>query len=105
MKWPWRFTPKGQQATMRQTDTARVGMTHLPCRMRWTAVLLLGGVGYAGQSALYFASLNRNPASINSLLLYVYPVFVALLSWRFNLVRPSRREFGALVIARKEGGS
>lgn len=62
-------------------------------------LLLLGGVGYAGQSALYFASLNRNPASINSLLLYVYPVFVALLSWRFNLVRPSRREFGALVIA------
>ncbi|NOR89951.1 MAG: EamA family transporter [Anaerolineales bacterium] len=38
-------------------------------------LILLGAVGYAGQSALYFAALERNSASLNSLLLYVYPVF------------------------------
>lgn len=62
-------------------------------------LLLLGSLGYAGQSSLYFASLERNPASINSLLLYVYPVFVALLSWIFYRIAPSRREFSAMAIA------
>ncbi len=62
-------------------------------------LLLLGSVGYAGQSSLYFASLSRNPASINALLLYVYPVFVALLSWGVNRVSPSRREVGAMIVA------
>jgi drug/metabolite transporter (DMT)-like permease len=68
----------------------------------WRSTLplfLLGSVGYAGQSTLYFASLERNPASINSLLLYVYPVFVALLNWVFNRSKPSQREFSAMVLA------
>jgi drug/metabolite transporter (DMT)-like permease len=61
-------------------------------------LILLGSVGYTGQSTLYFASLERNPASISSLLLYVYPVFVALLSWVLNRKGPSRREIGATII-------
>jgi drug/metabolite transporter (DMT)-like permease len=68
----------------------------------WRSTLplfLLGSIGYTGQSTLYFASLERNPASINSLLLYVYPVFVALLNWAFNRSRPSQREFAAMVLA------
>jgi drug/metabolite transporter (DMT)-like permease len=64
-----------------------------------TPLILLGSVGYAGQSTLYFASLERNPASITSLLLYVYPVFVALLSWVLYRTRPSRREVGAMIVA------
>jgi drug/metabolite transporter (DMT)-like permease len=62
-------------------------------------LILLGSIGYAGQSALYFASLERNPASITSLLLYVYPVFVALLSWVLHRNSPSRREVSAMIIA------
>lgn len=62
-------------------------------------LLLLGSVGYAGQSSLFFASLERNPASITSLLLYIYPIFVALLSWRVRRVRPTRREVGAMFVA------
>ncbi len=62
-------------------------------------LFLLGSVGYAGQSTLYFTSLERNPASINSLLLYVYPIFVALLNWVMNRKTPSTREFTAMLIA------
>ena len=62
-------------------------------------LFLLGSIGYAGQSTLYFASLERNPASINSMLLYVYPMFVALLGWAINHQSPSRREFGAMILA------
>jgi drug/metabolite transporter (DMT)-like permease len=68
----------------------------------WRSTLplfLLGSVGYAGQSSLYFASLERNPASINSLLLYVYPVFVALLNWMLNQSKPNQKEFAAMILA------
>ena len=62
-------------------------------------LILLGSLGYAGQSTLYFASLERNSASLNSMLLYVYPVFVALLGWAFHHKRPRQREIGAMVIS------
>jgi drug/metabolite transporter (DMT)-like permease len=62
-------------------------------------LILLGSIGYAGQSTLYFASLERNPASINSLLLYVYPMFVALLSWAIYRKSPSQREFTGMFLA------
>ncbi|MEE8120280.1 MAG: DMT family transporter [Anaerolineales bacterium] len=62
-------------------------------------LILLGAVGYTGQSALYFAALERNPASLNSLLLYVYPAFVALFNWFVNHRTLSAREWVALAIA------
>ncbi|MEA1977075.1 MAG: DMT family transporter [Chloroflexota bacterium] len=62
-------------------------------------LVLLGAVGYAGQSALYFAALERNTASLNSLLLYVYPVFVALFNWSLNRRTLSSREWAALALA------
>ena len=62
-------------------------------------LILLGAVGYAGQSALYFAALERNSASLNSLLLYVYPVFVALFNWFLNQRTLSTREWVALALA------
>lgn len=63
------------------------------------ALFLLGALGYFGQSALYFAALERNPASLNGLLLYVYPAMVALLGWLVNHTTLSRREWGAMLIA------
>ncbi|MCJ7823696.1 MAG: DMT family transporter [Anaerolineales bacterium] len=62
-------------------------------------LILLGAVGYAGQSALYFAALERNSASLNSLLLYVYPGFVALFNWFLNQRTLSNREWVALALA------
>jgi len=62
-------------------------------------LFLLGALGYAGQSSFYFAALERNPASLNGLLLYVYPVMVALLGWLVNRSALSRREWGAMVVA------
>jgi drug/metabolite transporter (DMT)-like permease len=62
-------------------------------------LILLGAVGYTGQSALYFAALERNPASISSMLLYVYPAFVALFNWLLNRQTLSAREWVALALA------
>jgi len=62
-------------------------------------LFLLGALGYASQSALYFNALDRNPASLNALLLYVYPIFVVLFGWLINRNTPTRREWGAMVLA------
>ncbi|HKZ53941.1 MAG TPA: DMT family transporter [Anaerolineales bacterium] len=63
------------------------------------ALLALGAIGYAGQSTLYFIGLRRLPASLSSLLLYVYPAFVALLNWAVYRQPVARREWGALALA------
>lgn len=62
-------------------------------------LLLLGGVLYAAQSALFFLGLQRLPASIAVLLLYVYPVFVAVFDWLINRRLPGRRTVAALGLA------
>jgi drug/metabolite transporter (DMT)-like permease len=62
-------------------------------------LMLLGAVGYTGQSTLYFAALERNSASISSLLLFVYPAFVALFNWFLNHRALSAREWVALALA------
>jgi drug/metabolite transporter (DMT)-like permease len=63
------------------------------------SLFALGALGYAGQSTLYFASLDRNPASVNGILLYVYPVFVALIGWLVNRTPPTNREWLAMAFA------
>ncbi len=67
---------------------------------RLTATLFtLGALGYFGQSYLYFGALQRNPAALNGLLLYVYPIFVALFAWAINHQPPTWRQWGALALA------
>ncbi|WP_088040771.1 DMT family transporter [Bacillus sp. EAC] len=46
--------------------------------------LLLGGVLYTLQSSFYFSSVKYIPASLAALLLYLYPVFVSILSFFVN---------------------
>lgn len=70
-----------------------------PGRRLALMLFALGALGYAGQSTLYFASLDRNPASLNGILLYVYPVFVALIGWLVNRNPPTGREWGAMTLA------
>jgi drug/metabolite transporter (DMT)-like permease len=65
---------------------------------RSAMLLALGGIGYAGQSTLYFSGLLRVPASLSSVLLYVYPAFVALLGWAVAGRRPNRSTIAALAI-------
>ncbi len=43
-------------------------------------LLLMGAVGYVGQSFCYFTSLEHSQAALTALLLYLYPSIVSLLS-------------------------
>ncbi len=71
----------------------------LPGRKLTLTLFLLGALGYAGQSALFFAGLSRNPASITSLLLYAYPVFVAILERIFHNRRLSSPQLWAMSLS------
>jgi len=46
-------------------------------------LVLLGAVGYVGQSFSYFTAAEMISATATGLLLYTYPVLVTLLSWLF----------------------
>lgn len=70
----------------------------LPERKLTLTLFLLGAIGYAGQSALFFAGLSRNPASISSLLLYAYPIFVAILHISEKVVAPPSSTEAALTM-------
>lgn len=59
----------------------------------------LGAAGYFAQSSLYFLGLARIPASISSLLLYIYPVFVAALAWLVHRQPPTRGQWLAMTLA------
>ncbi|MHB8509549.1 MAG: DMT family transporter [Candidatus Dormibacteria bacterium] len=63
------------------------------------ALLLLGAVGYVGQSAAYFNSIRYVPAAVTSILLYTYPVLVTLASWPLFGVRIGGRRAAALGLA------
>jgi drug/metabolite transporter (DMT)-like permease len=64
-------------------------------RGRRLRLLLWGSVGFAGQSALYFAALRFIPASLTVVLLYTCPAFLALIVW----ARTRRRPKTAVLVA------
>ena len=59
----------------------------------------LGGVGYTGQSFLYFSALQHADASLVALLLYSFPFIVAVLAVVFLKERLSAARVAALVAA------
>lgn len=61
--------------------------------------LLMGGVLYASQSALYFLALPLLTVGLTSLLLYTMPVMVVLVSVVTRREPPSVRVFAALALA------
>jgi len=75
------------------------GRAIFPDRRLVGALFLLGGLGYFTQSSLYFLGLQRIPASLSSVLLYIYPVFVALNMWVVEGRRPARLEMAAMALA------
>lgn len=62
-------------------------------------LVLLGAVGYAGESALFFLALERGTAATVTLLFYTYPVWVALLAAVLGMGRPGLLLGGALAAA------
>ena len=63
------------------------------------AAFLMGAVGYAAQSASYFAALERMDASLLTLILYVYPVLVMVGAVALRRESWSRRRVVALGLA------
>ena len=74
------------------------GQIRLP--LRTTGLLLLSGaVGFSAASAFYIISLNYIPASLMIMIIYLYPVWVALMGSLFDKEKFDRRKVLALVLA------
>jgi drug/metabolite transporter (DMT)-like permease len=64
------------------------------------AALALGAVGYAGQSTLFYLSLQRGTAATSILLFYAYPALVCVTGWlALRERRPSARTGVALALS------
>lgn len=61
--------------------------------------VLLGAIGYVGQSLAFFSALRYAPASLVSLLLYLYPAIVVALSVGVLGERLTRAKLVAVVLA------
>ncbi|QRK10459.1 EamA family transporter [Archangium violaceum] len=62
-------------------------------------LVLLGALGYVGQSLAYFSALKHASAGLTALLLYLFPALVALLSVVVDGERLTRRRVVAVVLA------
>ncbi len=76
-----------------------VRKTPLPRGKTLFHLFLLGGLGYVGQSMCYFNALTLASASLVSLLLYLYPVLVTVLSALFLKDRITPVKLAALGLA------
>lgn len=77
----------------------------LVTRARWprgrvlATLLLMGGVGYVGQSWCFFTALQYASAGLTALLLYLYPVIVTLLMAAAGRTRLTRLRLIAVAAA------
>ena len=62
-------------------------------------LILMGGIGYAGQSFSYFTALQFAPAGLVAVLLYLYPALVTGLSFAVLKQPISRMKLGALILS------
>ncbi|MEO8438097.1 MAG: DMT family transporter [Chloroflexota bacterium] len=85
--WLWVAASPSRRASVRRLSRRQVLVT-----------LALGAV-YTGNAGTYYAGLETIPASLAGVLVYIYPVFVALLSLRFATRLPGRRPWFALALA------
>ncbi|MDQ3958451.1 MAG: DMT family transporter [Actinomycetota bacterium] len=61
-------------------------------------LLLLGGVGFALESSLFFLGLERAPAGVVSLIFYTYPMWTALFGFATRLEPYRHRTLVALLL-------
>jgi drug/metabolite transporter (DMT)-like permease len=85
--WIWVAVSPGHRAAV-----ARLGG-------RQTVIALALGALFTGNAGTYYASLETVPAALAGVLVYTYPVLVAVLSLRFATRLPGRRPWVALVLA------
>ena len=71
----------------------------LPARRHIVLLALLGGIGYVGQSMLYYTALHYASAGLVALLLYAYPFIVAVLAALFLHERLGVRQIVVLPVA------
>src|SRR5512139_3241799 len=62
-------------------------------------LVLMGGLGYAGQSFCYFTALTLASAGLVALLLYLYPAIVTVLATTFLKEPISKTKIAALLLA------
>lgn len=75
----------------------RVRRAEPVARGRVLRILALGAIGYAGQSSLFYLSLQRGTAATSVLLFYAYPALVCVIGWlALGEPRPARRTALAL---------
>jgi drug/metabolite transporter (DMT)-like permease len=68
-----------------------------PGERRWA--LLLGGIGYAGEAALFYLALQRGSAGAVSLLFYAYPAIVTVLEVVLRLRPPRLVTFAVVALS------
>ncbi|MEA3077610.1 MAG: hypothetical protein QOF60_2518 [Actinomycetota bacterium] len=71
----------------------------LPERGERLRALLLGMVGYAVESSLFYSAVERGTAAAVALIFYVYPAIVTVLELATGRVRGSPRLFGAMALS------
>ncbi len=87
LAWVWLITHPHLRAALRRL------------RRRDVAVSIALGVLYTGNSATYFAGLETVSASLASLIVYIYPALVAVISLQVGSPLRGRRAWGALALA------
>jgi drug/metabolite transporter (DMT)-like permease len=87
LSWAWLLLVSGNRRALAGVSRPRL------------LVLLALGVLYVGNSATYFAALETVPASLAALIVYLYPVLVAVLTLRFGRRLRGTRAWLALGLA------
>ena len=87
LAWMWVATSAQRRASLRRLGRRRVVVT-----------IALGAL-FTGNAGTYYAALETVPVALAGVLVYTYPVIVAVLSVRFATRLPGRRPWAALALA------
>lgn len=87
LAWVWVAISPGRRAAVRRLSRRQIAVT-----------MALGAL-FTGNSGTYYAALETVPAALAGVLVYTYPVIVAVLSIRFATRLPGRRPWIALSLA------
>jgi drug/metabolite transporter (DMT)-like permease len=87
LAWAWVVVSAKRRAAVRRLSRRQVAVT-----------IALGAL-FTGNSGTYYAALETVPAALAGVLVYTYPVIVAVLSIRFATRLPGRRPWTALALA------
>lgn len=87
LAWAWLLVSPSRREALRRVDRRAI------------VVAVALGVLYTGNSATYFAGLETVPVSLASLIVYIYPALVAVLSLRVGQALTGVRAWAALGLA------